>query len=287
MRINLTAGNPNLAELKLKVSARDWVNLELRHLPPADAEFVRMFAPIIFGLELEENQGIMSANYKDGRFNRMRPPSLMQKDGKLVTKLGKDIVEFVDFETLPENVEVTVETVTLDKYEDLSLVFTYEYEEDEYAEWTFPLSVQREQREGLDEKKVAGWVKKGQVEKLAELLYEAKQAGSGAGNSDAPMIKAGELTDGVDYKVVKARTVQASYGTSYILHLLVDGQEVQMWAPYAIKGWLKLGALITDNTTITLVERYINKKGNEAYQIDIDGLEMPESDDAANLDELF
>ena len=283
-QINLTAGNVNLAELRIKKCFKSWVNLAMKNLPSADRKSINIISPTLFGTTFSDEQGIVSANYKDGSFAKMKAPSLMQCEGKLVTKLGRDIVELQNLDT--GELLLEIKKVTLDKYDDLSLVVAFEYAEDEYIEWPFPLAVQKEHRgDNLDERKIEGWVKKGQFDKLANILYEAKEAGGNAVSS--PMVKPEDLKQGVAYEVVTVREVNASYGKSWIINIIVDGVENQMWAPYSVKTFFNLGAQLGDKTTLTLVEEFTQRNGKIGYAFDISGLVMPKREGSAELDGLF
>ena len=282
--INLSAGSDSLARIKTIKSHKNFVNIPSRSLAKEDREALNAVFPMVFGgRELKPEDCVMTVQFDDnGMFKRSYPLSISQsEDGKLVTRLGQEIVELAP----NDDIEFMVKGVTLDKYEDPCMVFYTEID-DEFVELPLVLRLDRNKADKVRDKegninylqltKLAS-----NAEKLAPLLMVAKEY-SGSTNND--MVELSSLPEYQDIKVVKCRSVNASYGKSYILTVLdPDGNEVDLWAPYAIKEFFSVGAEVGENTVFQYYS-YEASNGKTRYNVNIEALDWPEDESTANLD---
>ena len=173
--------------------------------------------------------------------------------------------------------------VKLDKYEDSCLVLTLEITEDEFVSLPLPLKLNAEMYAEVKDSgltKLNGWLKKNNLAKIAGSLEEVKVGG---GSSNIPTVPLTELPENTSITITKARQVNANYGPTYILTVLHNEEEVQVWAPYSCKEALALGATIGNNTTM-IYQNYLNKKGELRQSAMIEGLEWPVTPESAHID---
>ena len=283
-QINLSAGNPTLAQIKTISSKKDFVNIPARSLAKSDFKALSVMFPLVFGRDLKEDDQVITVQFENGRFKRSYPLSVSQdENGALVSRVGKELLPI----NLNGGADVTIAGVTLDKYEDPCLVFFIEDENEEMVELPLPLKFTREAGESLREdgeynyRKLAKMTSK--PEKLAELLRVAKEFSGSSGNST--MVDMADLPEYTPIKIDSSREINASYGKSYILKVVHPETEelVEIWAPYSIKEWLGLGATIGEETFFQFYS-YQNKKGKTSYNADIDGLVWATDENSANID---
>ena len=282
--INLTAGNPTLAQIKTITSKKDFVNIPARSLAKDDFKALSVMFPLVFGRELDEDDQVMTVQFENGRYKRSYPLSVSQDEsGCLVSRVGKDLLPI----KLDGGADLTIAGITLDKYEDPCLVFYIEDENEDLIELPMPLKFTKEAGESLREDGEYNYRKLDKLtskpDKLAELLRVAKTfSGDSSGSS---MVDLSELPEYTPIKINSSREVNASYGKSYILNVVNpnDGEAVDIWAPYSIKEWLGLGATIGDNTMFQFYG-YQNKKGKTSYNAEVDGLVWPDDENSANID---
>lgn len=278
--LNLTTGNPSLARVKSIRSPRKYANITVGMLSPGDKKDLLAISKVIFAEELLDTDCAVTAQFDESHnFKRSYPPSVYQLEGKLVIKFGNRTLTFAENFG---NADVRIAEVTLEKYDDVTLVITYEVEEDNYVELPLPLKMTKESLEQNNLAKLNGWLKKGQLDKLASCLLEAKVGGGTAGGP--AMVDLSTLTEFAPIRVLSSKTVNASYGISYIL-TVQDGEAepVTIWAPYTVKELLNLGATVSDNTTLTF-QNYTNKNGMLKQSVQIENLEWPVTEESASID---
>ena len=281
--LNLSCGNPTLAQIKTITSQKDFVNIPARSLAKDDLQALKVMFPLVFGRELADDDQVLTVQFENGRYKRSYPLSVSQsEDGDLVARVGKDILPI----DLDGGANVSIAGVTLDKYEDPCLVFDIEQEDGEFIELPMPLRFTKESGDSLRDngeynyRKLSKLVSK--PAELAEMLRVAKEF-TGGGNST--MVDMSELPEYTPIKVNSSREVNASYGKSYILNIVNpnDNESVDIWAPYSVKEFLGMGAEVGAETTFQFYS-YENKKGKTSYNADIDGLVWATDENSSNID---
>lgn len=280
--LNLTAGSPALAQIKSITSTKDYVNVPARSLAKTDKEGLALMFPKVFGRELADDDQVLSVQFENGRYKRSYPLSVSQDEsGNLVSRIGLEVVPII-----LEGNDVTISGITLDKYEDPCLVFSIE-DGDDFIELPMPLRFTREAGEALREdgeynyRKLAKLVSK--PAKIAENLRVAKEVSSSGGNST--MLDMSSLPEYTPIKINSSREVNTSYGKSYIINITnpETNESGEVWAPFAMKEWLSLGATVGPDTQFQFYS-YQNKKGKTSYNCEVDGLIWAQTEDRANLD---
>lgn len=283
--INLTAGNPSLAKVKAVRSARKYVNLPVTMLSKTDASNLKAIASKVFNEELLDTDFAVTIQFDDDKnYKRSYAPSLYKspESNELCVKFGNKLFTFVpDF----GGADLAVELVTLERYEDPCLTLTLEISEDNYVVLPLPLRLERDCdlliNNEFNMPKAKGLVKKNDWSKLAANLAVAKISGNSSSSEIIPLT---DLPENTEIKVVRYKSVNASYGTSFILTVInSEGEEVNIWAPFSVKEYLNLGAEIGENTSITY-QNYINNKGQERQNVIIENLVWQETEESAQID---
>lgn len=286
--INLTAGNNSLAKIRAIRSPKAWANLTVAMLAKADKENLLAVAEVVFNEKLTESNDAVAIQFdEDKNYKRSYAPSLYKSPDSdtLCVKFGTSLFTFKD--DILDVAAPSIELVKLEKYEDPCMVLSVEIEEDEYISLPLPLRLTKEfyqeikGEDGLNLVKLKGWLKKGNLAKLASALMVAK-TGGGAKSND--LVKLTDFAENSEVKLTSFRSVKTSYGRSFIINALnTDGTEVSLWAPYALKEYLELGAEFGDATNLIYVN-YTNRKGEIKQSVSVDGLVWPQDEDSADID---
>lgn len=279
--INLTTGNEGLTKVKALKSSKTWGNLAVRNLPAADQRNLLAVVNTAFNEELTLEDNVISIKFEDRAFKASYAPSLYatpEGDG-ICVKFGNKIFTFKDDFG---GADVSIQSVKLDKYEDPAFVIELEVEDDVYISLPLPLRLTKEAYgDNFNEAQARGWVKKGQLNKLAAILMVAKV---GSSSNDTPMVAIADLPEETNIKITAVKEVNVSYGKSYILTIThpETGEAAQMWAHYSIKELLSAGAEVGPDSTFQFIN-YTNRKGDLRQSVTVDGLVFPEVEGGADI----
>lgn len=287
--INLTTGNPNLGRIKAITSTKDFVSIPFRSLAKADKVPLEKAFPCLFGRQLKGEDVVLTVQFENTAYKRCYPLSLYQSEsGGLVTRLGKEVVPL----NIQEDVDIELRGVKLDRYEDPCLIAVVE-DGNNFIELPLVIRFDKDQvAQVKNEDKSINYnsLKKlwKKPDKFARLLMVAKEYSGG--ESTQEMTTLSELPEYKDIPLLKARQVKTSFGPSFIITVKNpdNGAEAEMWAPYALKEFLLMGAKVGDNTTFQFYS-YANEKAKSgtSYNINVDNWIWEETEDTAQLDELF
>jgi hypothetical protein len=289
VELDFSYENPVLAPLADLVPPTDKSSLDitLGQLPESMAKPIGVIYKVLTGSEPLEDLTVFRLVFREDKSTpKLYPPALYQKDGQLVIRWGNDLIPV---ELNGDQYELNFDLARIGRYEDTSLIVVVP-DFGGFDEVTMPFPVKKanfEEEFNLKQAKI--YLKKGETDKLVDLLAEPKTGGS---DSDIPLVNTDDLPQGVDIQVVKARAVNTKFGKNYML-VAKENPDVGLYGPVKFFGFSRIkqklnsGALISEEYPATLnFTKGANDKGETRYEMTFD-VHWPETQDTLKLSSIL
>jgi hypothetical protein len=248
---------------------KSYTPLPVAALEPATLEAFQNIAPKLHGSDLDMTDWAASSMYigVSGFYEKAFHAALVLKDDAICVQYGKVFVP-VDF-TLSSDLTFQVQTYKYDQYAEASLIVYDDVADVEYPitlrlnEETFEACLQTDSagKRNLNIQKLAACAAKGNWDKFKGFLREGKAGGG------STLVDIKTLAPRVLYKVDQLREVNVSYNgvpaLSYIVSLLVEGSNQEMWLPSNLKQSAELGKIVAGSTHIGYYLTEVNASGKQ------------------------